>query len=1297
MDFRDTSFYDVPGMLAQQTLSGNLDVRNTLLNRESLSPSQRRSLYEAGTSGGLGNRFADTLGEIFTNPFTYLALLTGPVGAKALRMGKPLMSVANSKHPLMNKTLGFLESMGVMDPVSMLGPEVGAHVTDAATKVQETMANIAGLDVRSKKPLLSFLSQRFGRKIETLNPDDFSDPEERSFMKTLMASLGAKAHGLDKVQIHRYQEYVPDKAYAFDKEGRPVLDGSGNHAISIPKGDLNTEAFRAQMREREEAIKANYKAESEELNKKYRAWKRGEITYEEVEAAKNKLATIPYELRMGGGLTQTPLRGSPADAPMRNPLMNERVDEFLAGVEGWQEYLAGKKLIMDYSLVRKIGKEEAMLVKDADGLLVLKEGFNSSSFEFDDDKVARFLDYQRNRSIKTNASRKGEPKDVGENLVNVIADDVSSLKADFHERDILHPGGIREIKTKDVDKYKEMFREELRTNEENGGWASRNTFDVEDADAGWENGFLPDAEEWSDRSQLVRETRRRIEERKKRLPEQEREASRRGLEDIDERGTLSVSSLMPRTNLVPRYSTRDLEVLHDAGLLTREGVNEILEVRQEAMNANRIRGENTRANTNRDVRTRTISLDLERSTSRSARETGSIHSYITGGSDVEWNSPFVRTSTSGDVKTRRTKSRPERPSVGMQKGDSNWRGLTLLANASPSEVRKNMIRDIVVPVMTGTHQDDRIAALSSMYRQKSWAGFVANGMIGKAIEDYGGKHGKEYVRGLRLFADSETMPTYSGSLSDKAASYLYVTHMGFNLASVTLNMLQPLTNAATITDPAGLMKSYGRAIKSMFGYAADRAKLGMRFINHTERNELIKKHFPWADDIGLTADFMKVIDADHLGREGGFMNRLSRIAMSGFEKSEWFNRVVTANILEEAYKKAGRIPGRDRNWASDLRNFNAKTQFASDNPLFRPAMFNRGAAEGFDPPVKLTNPLIRMFMQFPLRTATTFFVDAPGWGGQDNYWKGLAHHSMRALGYSAIVYETARGLFGADLSRGLVASSATDVIGGNKMLYEDQWFPTPPVLRLPVSMIRGVMGDKTEFVQAMSALIPGGMALSRAMAMAPETPLTGILQKTYADYSNIQPDGTVPIYKADGTLIGYQKPSEIVLKGFGLDLGSGQTQGKIDGYLIKQRQEIIKHRHEFLRKLAGNDISGAESVRAQFSAKYKDPETGAPLPLTVTQSQVKQYLRSRDNIGRTERILDSLSPDVRMQMANYAGPLTTGVDLSSGTTAMQRQRYNPTSRDERVQEIWGNVQSVGAAATADTGPVGPAATFTQGQ
>jgi hypothetical protein len=97
--------------------------------------------------------------------------------------------------------------------------------------------------------------------------------------------------------------------------------------------------------------------------------------------------------------------------------------------------------------------------------------------------------------------------------------------------------------------------------------------------------------------------------------------------------------------------------------------------------------------------------------------------------------------------------------------------------------------------------------------------------------------------------------------------------------------------------------------------------------------------------------------------------------------------------------------------------------------------------------------------------------------------------------------------------------------------------------------------------------------------------------------------------------------------------------------------------------------------------------------LTVTQSQVKQYLRSRDNIGRTERILDSLTPDVRMQMANAIGnTVTTGSDLTSGMTAGQRQRYNPAGRDQMVADIYSRVQSVGAAATGGSSPVGPAAT-----
>jgi len=1281
MAFSNPSFYDAPGMMVQQAVRGNLDVRNTLLNPDALSPSQRQSLYEGATAGGFKNKLLDTVGEIASNPFTYILLLTGPVGAKALKEGKSLLEVSQKNSVFFRNSLSFLEALGVMDPMYMAGngTKLPNHVASAAGHIEETRRVSQLISIEAQKPLLDYFSKRFKRPITSLDLADFADPLERQIVGEVMTGIGAKLEGLDLGRVERYQEMKFEKSTARNKNG-DVVEGY-EFRPPVTEAEMRGDTYLNLAKEHEEMLRTKVedeirklwedrKAFMEKMNsrmeahiglkpppgsskKDWRSWRNEmrsmrrekEAYLAEFDESVSKARSQPYSLEHHGYTVEKTNEG--LEEALINTEQKPLVDSaWLSNLEkttpGFKEYVEGFRKARDYELIRLIGDESKMLRKNADGTIEITtpSGVNEK-FHFDDAKVARFADYMGSQNLK------GGPL-IGEEYLGSIANRGVGLAMTDSER-------IKAMK-------------DLMTMEFN--WEFASSYRPR-------NVMTPEKVPGVDVTEALKKW---------------------GLESVDFNLSVKHSRLMPRTNLVPMYSTDDLGLIGKAGGLTKEGYEHLDMVQRTA--AKKYQNNIPK---NEDPFLRTISLNPVLSNERAIRDSSALHAMVTAPSNVQWSIPKginketgvgVRFLTDDEVSLIESGGkRPDRD-LHHRNTDSNWRGITLIHNLLPA-VRQDILKDVIVPGMLGLHKEDTIAALSSMFKQKEWARKIAGSWLGKAIEEHGGDIGKEYIQQLKFFGDPNSPMRRVATVSERAASYLYVTHMGFNLASVALNMLQPLTNAATTATPGEVMGAYGKAFKSVFGYLSDRAKSGKAFATLAERDALIRKHFPYAESAGLTADFMAMLEGQHLNKKDTFLSRASHAAMSMFEKSEWFNKQVTSNLLEAAYKREGRIADIGSNlWNRDLEELQAVTQFGS-NRLYRPMIFNRERVPGVHGSGMVSHPLFRQFMQFPLRTATTFLVKAPQWGAEENYWAGLARHAGRSLGYSAIVYEAGKHLLGADLSKGLTASAVTDITGGRKILHDDAWFPMPPIARLPASAIRGVMGDRTEGVQALSALIPGGIALSRALSMAPQLPMMGggLLQKTYVDYSNVQQDGTVPIYKPDGSLVGYDKASNIVLKGLGVDLGSGQQQGQIDGYLIKQRQEIINYRQEFLRRMAGNDMSGAEAVRREFSAKYKDPNTGAPLPLTVTQSQVKQYLRSRDNIGRTERILDSLTPDVRMQMANaIGGAVTTGSDLTSGMTAGQRQRYNPAGRDQMVADIFSRVQSVGAAATGGSSPVGPAST-----
>lgn len=178
---------------------------------------------------------------------------------------------------------------------------------------------------------------------------------------------------------------------------------------------------------------------------------------------------------------------------------------------------------------------------------------------------------------------------------------------------------------------------------------------------------------------------------------------------------------------------------------------------------------------------------------------------------------------------------------------------------------------------------------------------------------------------------------------------------------------------------------------------------------------------------------------------------------------------------------------------------------------------------------------------------------------------------------------------------------------------------------------------------ALARVVPGGVALNRVVGVMPGlgAGVMGEMQKTTADWENPLEDGRVPVYKG-GRLVDYKTPTELVMRGLGVDMGRFNEPGSLDGYLVKQREEILAARHEYLRRLTGNDPGGAQQVAAAFQDKLG-------LPLTVTQAQVKAFVQSR-NVPRTERILDRLPGDVR---AAYGGIVqgARGLNVPRGTLA----------------------------------------------
>lgn len=600
------------------------------------------------------------------------------------------------------------------------------------------------------------------------------------------------------------------------------------------------------------------------------------------------------------------------------------------------------------------------------------------------------------------------------------------------------------------------------------------------------------------------------------------------------------------------------------------------------------------------------------------------------------------------------------------------------AYMSMSPAHQDLFREIAVPNAIGNAGSEMVAVYNSHIQSKATAGWFANSMLGKAIEKYGGKHGKGFIENMREMGNFNS-DRKIGSPFDGMAKYLYATHLGLNVSSMLMNMTQPLLLAGTVANPGTVLKAYGTAAGEMLTYAKKRAALGMRFITPDEKLKLVRESFKHAEHIGIGPDIFQAMDS-HLAAMGtSKWDRAQELMLKGFEKTEWFNRSVASHILEGAYKAAGRT-AKDAHFATDLQRFVLQTQFGQ-NDLNTPIMFQRGI---------LNNRLLRQFFTFPLRSLTGAAWVFPRMNEDGNAWKGAANVFFRGMGMGAIAYEVGKGMLGADLSRGLFAGSLTGLLGGDRVLDKDtpSAIPLPPVAQIPMDFIKGMAGDDSRLMMsAVARLVPGGVAINRAMGALPEMPRSGVggfpgsLQQQFVGWHEMGPDGLVPVYRGDGALIEYKSPASIVAKAIGADLGQWKEQGELDGWLVKQKPQIDGMRHEFMRAMGANEFGRAAKIRAEFEKRFK-------VPLTVSNAQAMAYARSRVT-SRTERVLNALPGDVRgaygQAVAGAGGvPALDPSTLMAGGSAASRDALRPGG-EEALREIARRVQQVGPAATQSTG------------
>jgi hypothetical protein len=552
---------------------------------------------------------------------------------------------------------------------------------------------------------------------------------------------------------------------------------------------------------------------------------------------------------------------------------------------------------------------------------------------------------------------------------------------------------------------------------------------------------------------------------------------------------------------------------------------------------------------------------------------------------------------------------------------------------------------------------------------------------------------KWIAEGIRDWTQMEwsTAARISGS---NLTGWLYKGALGLNPFSIMQNLFQPFMGAIGYTGGLNLIGGYVDALADLGAYARARTALGPR-ITQDQRDALLRKHIPFAEEAGITGDFTASLDAMSAHRRTphempGWVQYGMDMTMKGFEKAEWLNRLAVAHATHRAlgspFKKGVLRESADGMDALyQMNRMVQETQFGA-GVMNAPLLFTPGAGKMGD---LFTHPLLRQFKTFMLRSFTSPFI-LPGRtggipiglqaiGGPELYrvTNPLAASTlnlMRLGGYSAIAYEGLKNVLATDYSKSLFFSATFEGTGLANAYdqYDAPVLPIAnpfdaPVIRSAWSALQGITipGESQRLLQGLSMWVPGGVGLSKVLETLPGLAAAGpyddilpVLRKRYADYTSPLQDGRVPVFDGAGRLLEYQDPTALISRGLGVDLSNHKRSGDVAHWLTTQRDQILEARQKMLMQLTAGDTVGAQRTANQFQARFG-------VPLTVSQAQLKNFLTSR-SVPRTERILGRMPKEIRRQLTEAVG--AEGLEMTAAQMAELETARARTEAFGRTQQ-----------------------------
>lgn len=471
----------------------------------------------------------------------------------------------------------------------------------------------------------------------------------------------------------------------------------------------------------------------------------------------------------------------------------------------------------------------------------------------------------------------------------------------------------------------------------------------------------------------------------------------------------------------------------------------------------------------------------------------------------------------------------------------------------------------------------------------------------------------------------------ASSLGGQVANWFHLSTLGLNLSATSANSMQTFLTTINNVGPSGIwrgLNGFGneaglisRANKYMTAVAGGMEK---RLAFNSAFPEFVEEMGEWSKTTErlLSGDVARS-GYDKLFQAKGVWEKVKGAMMMPFSTTEAGNQLLSfyAGRNQHLWANASRMgeAALSREASKVGGSLSLLTQFA-------------GGPLGIPRSIMNLNPMWRQYMHFPMRYLAYLHGSLRmGTDPSKLDWGVIG----RSLAGSTAAYIAARNLAGLDLSRGLMVG-ALPLPGYEKQAFYPFPFVPPAAGVIGEAGKALLTGEFENLKNVAPMLVPGGVALRRAYRSA---------SPKYAAYDKPNPDGTIPLYNEDGSLVASMTPMQLTMRSLGLKPSSVSAEVGAAKWLMSQRDRIRDYRRQYTQAIFDNEPIQAEKINAEFQKVY--PELG---PIQLKKSDIRA-IRDRKEMARIQRISKGMSRAYRPLFENVLtqaglGQMTQGIQMA---------------------------------------------------